>query len=159
MVVELDVALGDPEDSDVNTIVFAGVDVLVPVALDLDDDPLQDDEVHLRSADGTVDRVLLASSPDATLASDGEHLLYRFRDVSPGLYEVHVRLAEGVLTRVLAELLVTRERAFVGDRALGAEHVPPAASPEPTAAPEASDPEPTTSVESPWHEFAGDDTE
>src|SRR4051812_42281272 len=50
-----EVALFNPGEEDHDTIVLSGIDLVIPLELDIDGDPLQDDEVRLRSEDGYYD--------------------------------------------------------------------------------------------------------
>lgn len=126
-----DISLGNPTESDFNTIVLSGVDLTVPLEMDLDDDPLQDDEVRLRGESGHYERHLLASDPDVRPDPDRRIVLYTFRLVPPGVYRVSVRIAEERWLDVVTELVVTREGAFIGDHKLGVEtEAVPEAAPE-----------------------------
>jgi hypothetical protein len=115
-----DVALGNVGEKDHNTIVLTGIDVVVPLEMDLDGDPLQDDEVHLRATHGYYEQVLSSSDEDVEVDPDARLLYYRFRFVPPGAYSVSVRI-RGHLVTVLRGLVVTRSGAFVGGKKLAAE--------------------------------------
>lgn len=126
-----DVALGNKSEKDHNTIVLTGVDVVLPLEMDLDGDPLQDDEANLRSASGHYDRTLTVAHPDVTPDKDNGQLLYRFRDVPPGHYRVAVKVANHWVP-VLRGIVITKDGAFVGDKQLETDvpKVRAAASPE-----------------------------
>jgi hypothetical protein len=112
-----DVTLGNEGGEDHNTIVLGGIDLVVPVELDLDGDPLQDDEVNLRSEHGHYNRTLLSSDHDVTPAQDSRFLYYRFRHVWPGAYRLSVRIA-GQWTSLLRGIVITKDGAFVGGKKL-----------------------------------------
>jgi hypothetical protein len=116
-----DVAFGNTNGKDFNTIVLSGVDITVPLEMDLDDDPLQDDEVRLRSEDGHYDQTRLASDADAKPDKDKRLVLYTFRLVPPGAYRVSVRIGAEKWMDVVTGLVVKRDGAYVGDTKLGTE--------------------------------------
>lgn len=89
------VALFDPGDEGHNVLVLSGIDVVVPVEMDLDGDPLQDDAVSLRSIHGLYEQVLTVGDPDVRPDPDRRVAFYRFRYVPPGLYRVAVRIGSG----------------------------------------------------------------
>lgn len=115
-----DVALGNAGESDYNTVVLSGTDVVVPLEMDLDDDPLQDDEVRLVSEDGEFERHVRASDPDAEADDENRLIHYRFRAVPAGLYRVQVNVA-GTWTDVVEGLLVQRGAVLCGETQLGTE--------------------------------------
>lgn len=115
-----EVALGNKSESDHNTIVLTGVDVVLPLEMDADGDPLQDDEANLRSASGHYDRTLTIGHPDVVPDKDNGQLLYRFRDVPPGHYRVAVKVAEQWVP-VLRGIVITKDGAFIGERKLATE--------------------------------------
>jgi len=90
----VDIALGNPGEKDHNTIVLSGIDLVVPLELDLDSDPLHDDEIRLKSETGGFERILLSSDPNVTPDPDKHILLYRFRVVPPGIYRLSVKVGE-----------------------------------------------------------------
>jgi hypothetical protein len=65
-------------------------DLIVPLDRDFDGDPLQDDEVLLRTSDGTLLRRLLSSDADVTDDPDKGLRFYRFRNLRYGLYHVWI---------------------------------------------------------------------
>jgi len=132
-----DIALGNPGEKDFNTIVLSGVDITVPLEMDLDNDPLQDDEVRLRSEDGHYEKILLASDADARPDEDKHLILYTFRLVPPGAYRISVRVSDQTWLDVVTGLVITREGAFIGDEKLGAE---PKAVAEASESPAADEP-------------------
>jgi len=143
-----DVALGNLGEKDFNTIVLSGVDITVPLEMDLDNDPLQDDEVRLRSEDSHYEKVLFASDPDAVPDKDKNLILYTFRLVPPGAYRISVRISDQRFLDVVTGLVVTKEGAFIGDQKLGSE-------PESVASVEPP-PEPEEPPEEPEEESLGE---
>lgn len=113
-----DVALGNKGEDDHNTIVLSGVDIVVPVELDMDGDPFQDDAVRLRAEHGHFDQVLVAQDPDVEADAEGRYLYYRFRHVPPGAYRASVRIGDDWVP-LLRGIVVTRDGAFAGGKALG----------------------------------------
>lgn len=113
-----DIGLGNPDDKDFNTIVLSELDVVFPLEMDLDGDPLQDDEVRLCSEGGEYDEVLTVSHPDVTPDAEKSLLYYRFRWVTPGVYTLMVRVAGEwhVLSR---GILVSAKGAYLGSQQLG----------------------------------------
>lgn len=115
-------------------------DIVVPLERDLDDDPLHDDEVVLKDADGVIVRRVFASDDDVAEDPDSGMLLYTFRDVPFGVYSVAV--AVGAQQHpVIAQVIVRAKGVFVGDEQLGADDPlekltraqEPTADPEPPA--------------------------
>lgn len=131
---EHDVAVFEPGSDQTNTLVLSGVDLVVPLERDLDNDPFQDDEVRLRSEDGHFERILLSSDDDVEPSPDGTLLHYCFRCVPPGMYGVSVRVA-GEWTSVLRGLVVERGKAFSSARV----HPPERSDEAPAPAPELDD--------------------
>lgn len=136
-----DVALGNQDDTDHNTIVLSGVDLVVPLELDLDGDPLHDDEVKLKAETGEFERILLSSDPDVTPDPDRGLLLYRFRVVPPGVYRLSVKVGE-MWSELAIGLAVSMQGAYLGDRKLNdaspsaaRSAPPPAAAEEPELSP------------------------
>lgn len=113
-----DVALGNEGEKDYNRIVLTGVDIVIPVELDMDGDPFQDDAVRLRAEHGHFDQVLVASDRDVEADTDSRYLFYRFRHVPPGAYRVSVRIGDDWVP-LLRGLVVTKDGAFVGGKKLG----------------------------------------
>ena len=107
-----------------NTIVVDRTDLSVPVERDLDGDPLQDDEVWLKDAEGKVVRRLLSTDADVSEDSASGYRLYCFRELPFGVYSVWVNLA-GQPYALLPGVVVRAEGAFVGDERLDAEPVLP----------------------------------
>jgi hypothetical protein len=112
-----DVALFNPGDQDHNTIVLGGVDLVIPLELDIDGDPFQDDAVCLRSHGGHWEHALTSADPEVTAAPDKRHLYYPFHDVPAGLYHLDVLIA-GQWTSVASNILVSRGEAWLGSRRL-----------------------------------------
>ena len=120
---------GMPEDEKFNTLV-RGHDVLVPLEADLEDDPLQDDEVRLLAEDGDQTYSLRTSDAAVTFDKEKNLLLYQFRNVAFGLYDLQVRVDDEWVTMVSA-LHVLPDGVWVGDEQMGTD--------EPTAAPKRED--------------------
>jgi hypothetical protein len=131
-----EVALGNLDEDDFNTIVLSGIDVVVPVELDLDGDPLQDDLVRLRSEDGYFDAILASSDPDVEPDTDGGYLNYCFRLVPPGVYRVSVLIAEQWVPLVRG-LVVKRDGVFLNGEQL--DDAPPEQRPAPAPDDEVSE--------------------
>jgi hypothetical protein len=127
-----DVALGNIDEDDFNTLVLSGIDVVVPVEMDIDDDPLQDDEVRLRSEDGYYDAVLRSTDPDVEPDSEAGYLNYCFRLVPPGVYRVSVRVREH-WSLLVRGLVVKRDGVYLNGEQL--DDQPPADSPGAAPAP------------------------
>jgi hypothetical protein len=139
----LDVMLGSPGDGKFNTIVLGGVDLEVPLEMDLDADPLHDDEVRLLSEDGSYEAVLCANEPDVRADQDKNLYIYRFRSVPPGLYRIQVRISDRGWATVITDILVGRKGVRIGDTELQDKdpekiELPPAAPPSPPELPTVS---------------------
>src|SRR4051812_7923530 len=87
------VSFGNPGETDHNTIVLGGIDLVVPLAMDLDRDPLHDDEVRLRASNGLTERTLQVSDDDVECDLGCSIASYRFRAVPPGVYDIATRIA------------------------------------------------------------------
>lgn len=146
-----------PAQKGKNTLVLSGVDLVVPVEMDLDEDPLQDDEVRLVRSDGHFERVLTASDADATREEDGERLLYRFRDVPPGVYAVQARIHTHEWASIVEGIVVTTRAAKWNDEDLGGS--PDAFVPTPGEAVAHEKIHVHEVQANPFYELAGDDTE
>jgi hypothetical protein len=139
----LDVMLGSPEDSQFNTVVLSGFDLEIPLEMDLDGDPLHDDEVRLLSEDGAYEAVLCASEPDVRADMEKNLYIYCFRAVPPGLYRLQVRTSDQKWATVITDILVGKKGVRIGDTELedkDPEKIPleaPPAAPAPPSAPEA----------------------
>lgn len=101
------VCVGNLGEDDFNTLVIGGMDLVIPLEMDLDDDPMQDDEIRLRSLDGFFEQVVRASDPDAEPSPDERLIYYHFRDVPPGPYRIEVNVG-GAWALVVDGLIVTR---------------------------------------------------
>lgn len=112
------VALSLPDDPFLNTIQLVGYDVVVPLEADLDGDPLTDDVVRLVTDVSSFSRTIESSSPDAVLDEEHRLVLYRFRDVPPGVYRVETLVRDHWYT-VIDGLEVRVRGVFFGDEALG----------------------------------------
>ncbi len=107
---EYDVAVSDAEDDSVNTLAFTLVDIVIPLARDADGDPFQDDEVKLRSHDGSFEQLLRVDSPDVE-ENSGDLLLYHFRAVPRGVYGVWICIG-GRWTEVMRALIVSKRGVY-----------------------------------------------
>lgn len=112
------VFLGNPGESASQVLVVTGAEVVIPLEMDVDGDPLQDDEVRLRHVRGAYTKVVRASDADAEPQHDKGFILYRFRHVPPGLYTVSTRIG-GRWVDVLTGLRVGKDGVFYGDQQLG----------------------------------------
>ena len=143
-----EVATFDSGEENVNTLVLGLRDVVVPVEMDVDGDPLQDDQVRLTGIGGAVERVLSSSSEDVVPDREARLLYYQFRDIPYGAYRVSVRVAE-VWTDLFRDVVVRKEGAFCGGKKLdGGKPTDPIPLPE---APVEQEDE----VAEEWHEEAG----
>ncbi len=115
-----EVALGNFGEDDYNTLVLTGIDLVVPLEMDVDGDPLQDDEVRLSSEHGYWSRVLRVSDADVVPDPTTRLLLYRFRFVPPGVYRLATRVG-GRWSPLASGIVVTREGAFFGGQPLSDE--------------------------------------
>jgi hypothetical protein len=107
------VSFGNTGEHDKNTIVLTGVDLVLPLEMDLDGDPLHDDEVRLSSPAG-LERVLRVSDDDVEKDFERHIANYRFRVVPPGVYDVATRIA-GVWIDVMRGIVVKRAGLFSHD--------------------------------------------
>lgn len=121
---ELHVAPSNKDDSTFNRIVLSGLDVVIPLEIDLDEDPKTDDAIRLIDRDDGYSCVLEDGDPDVVRDPNAPFLKCTFRLVPPGLYDVDVRLHNAWHT-VIAGLEVTRRdvrlkgESFVGADDLG----------------------------------------
>jgi hypothetical protein len=114
----VDVMVGEPGEKPFNTLVLGGAEVVVPLERDLDGDPYQDDEVWLESLGGSFRQKLLSSDPDVVPDEDNNVLLYHFRHVPFGVYNVIAVVAARPIV-VASGLVVRKEGVFLGDEKLG----------------------------------------
>lgn len=114
----LDVMLGAAWDTQFNAIVLSGFDLEVPLEMDLDADPLHDDEVRLLSEDGAYEAVLCASEPDVRADLEKNLYIYRFRSVPPGLYRIQVRTSDQNWATVITDIMVGRKGVRIGEAEL-----------------------------------------
>jgi hypothetical protein len=117
----LDVMLGEPGGSTFNTIVLGGTDIIVPLERDLDGDPYQDDEIWLESLDGSFRERRYSSDPDVVPDEDKNVLLYHFRHVPYGVFNI-VAVVAGRPLVVYSGLIVRKEGAFMGQDKLGQDY-------------------------------------
>lgn len=123
-----DVATFDEGDGNVNVLVLPGHDVIVPVEMDPDGDPLQDDGASLDSVGGAYQRFLHPGGADVEADQAKRLWYYRFRDVPYGVYRVSLHVGE-TWTYLFTDLVVRREGVFAGNKKLGAEKPKDGAAP------------------------------
>ncbi len=140
-----DVMVGAPGDTAGNMLVLGGMDVVVPLEMDLDDDPLQDDEVWLRRADGSVVQVLYANDPDVERNEEQRLFFFGFRDVPFGVYTVSVKVGDQLYDAIRG-LVVCREGVLLGGKKLASSWT---ARQPPTVPPAPPEPSPTHLSEEP----------
>lgn len=125
MAVELarELSVGDVGGADHDTLVIGGIDLVIPMELDLDDDPLQDDQLSLVSETTEWQQTLTIVDEDVTVQPESRRSLFRFRDVPYGIYRTEVCIAR---QRVVLHrgIIVRAEGAFLGDRELGGDVAP-----------------------------------
>lgn len=109
------VALSSAGEQSLNTIVLPHIDLVVPLEIDLDDDPDAEDEVRLRSDDGSYEVKLKAGDPDVNQDGKNSLLFYHFRNVPSGVYSVEVKILEA-WSIILSGLIVAKGGVFVGGR-------------------------------------------
>ena len=97
------------------TTVRAGLDLIIPLEIDLDDDPDNDDQIRLRQLNGAYDIVVTADSKQVREHEENPLALYRFRDVPPGKYEVSVNVG-GHWRPVIVGLEVTSDSVLHGGK-------------------------------------------
>lgn len=135
----LDVVLGTPEDKAHNVVVLTGYDIEVPIEADLDDNPLQDDELRMTGRDGS-ERILTVRDPDVRLDVRRKLYLYRFRLVPPGSYTIALRNTDRDWATVATGVQVGKRGVLFGGAKLEdkpAPAIPPEPpAPEPTPAPD-----------------------
>lgn len=143
---EYAVSVGNVGERDHNRIVLPGVDVTIPLELDADGDPLQDDEVRLRSRDGAFERVLLSSDADVTRDEEARLAFYCFRGVAFGRYDVSTRVGGGWVD-VVTNLFVMRSGVFGPGGEIDASPPDPPSPPEERPDPPPLEAEPPTYLE------------
>ena len=119
----VDVMLGKPGGSTFNTVVLGGTDVVIPLERDLDGDPYQDDEVWLENLDGSFRERLYSSDPDVTPDEDNNVLLYTFRHVPFGVYNIVAVVAARPIV-IYSGLVVRKEGVFMGEEKLTEDYEP-----------------------------------
>jgi len=121
---ELHIAPSNKDDTTFNRIVLSGLDIVIPLEIDLDEDPKTDDAIRLIDRDGDYSRVLEDGDDDVVRDAHAPFLRCTFRVVPPGVYDVDVRLHNKWHT-VIAGLQVTSRsvrlngESFVGTNNLG----------------------------------------
>jgi hypothetical protein len=109
----LDVMLGEPGGATFNTVVLGGTDIVVPLERDLDGDPYQDDEIWLESLDGSFREQRYSSDSDVVPDEDKNVLLYHFRHVPFGVYNIIAVVAARPIV-VFTGMVVRKEGVFMG---------------------------------------------
>jgi hypothetical protein len=151
------VTLADPGEDVLNTIQLLGYDVVIPLEKDADGDPLQDDRVRLVSDVGKRAWELTSSDEDAELDENSGMILYRFRDVPPGVYHVETFI-RGAWYRVLEGLTVRQKGVFLGDTALG-EDLPDSKFEAGDQEPDDDEPAAEVTLETlDWQDLGGEET-
>jgi hypothetical protein len=113
----VDVMVGEPGEKTFNTLVLGGAEVVVPLERDLDGDPYQDDEVWLESLGGSFREKRLSSDPDVVPDEENNVLLYHFRQVPFGVYNVVAVVAARPIL-VYSGLVVRKDGVFMGEEKL-----------------------------------------
>src|SRR5260370_3700067 len=83
-------APSNPGEQGYNTLVLSGIDVVVPLEVDQEMKVKSGNQVRLKTKDGLYQAELKAGDPDVTQDGENPLLLFRFRDVLPGIYTVEV---------------------------------------------------------------------
>jgi len=105
-------ASSSPDDSLHNTLVLSGIDLVVPLEVDAEIDPTPHDEIRLKTKDGLLEAHLKGGDPDVTQDGENPLLLYRFRNVIPGVYTVELSVGK-TWYQILGDLHISRKGAFV----------------------------------------------
>ncbi len=111
------VALNRAPDSSYNTIVLGGLDLIIPLEIDLDKDPTEPDEIRLQSAGRWYESHVKSDDPEVEPDGENPLLLYPFRDVPPGIYTISVKVG-GKWRDVLTGFRVTRDGVFYGEESI-----------------------------------------
>lgn len=104
-------APSNPGEQRYNTLVLSGIDVVVPLEVDLETDPNPHDEIRLKSKDGLYEAHLKPGDPAVTQDGDNPLLLFTFRDVLPGIYAVEVFIGKKWY-QIMGDLHISRKGAF-----------------------------------------------
>lgn len=108
------VATSNPDDQTHNTLVVAGIEVVVPMEADMDGDPDTPDSVRLRKEDGGYQSELTVGQPGVEQDGDNPLFFYHFQCVPVGEYAVEIKI-DGGWYPVLRGLRVSHKGLFVGD--------------------------------------------
>lgn len=114
----IDVMLGEPGGTPMNTLMLERTDVIVPLERDLDGDPFQDDEIWLCTEDGTLVKRLYSSDEYVEEDPESRLLLYRFTNLRYGVYGIWTKIG-GHPVEVMRGLVVRREGVFMNGEQLG----------------------------------------
>jgi hypothetical protein len=107
------VCLAEPDDEFENTLALCGYDVVLPLELDVDGDPLHDDVARLSAEVGRFQREVASSDPDdAEVDEQARVVFYTFRDVPPGIYRLEARIHDG-WHEIVRGIVVRKEGVFV----------------------------------------------
>ncbi len=112
------VAPTDPGRKRHNTLVLSGLDLVIPLEVDLFDDPEPDDEIRIRSEDAGYEAQLKLGASEVEQEGDSPLFLFRFREVPIGTYDVSIRLGEEWLD-VVRGLEVTPRGVYRDGREYG----------------------------------------
>src|SRR5262245_28118198 len=111
-------ALFNTGETELNTIVLPGMELVIPLEEDLDRDPFQDDEIRLMDLGGAYERVVKSSDPEAVPKREERLIYYHFSEVPAGIYRLSVRIG-GQWVDLANGLVVTPKGAFLGKQKLG----------------------------------------
>jgi hypothetical protein len=100
-----------------NVLVLEVIDLVIPLEADLDNDPDNPDTLRLRAENGAYEAQLRGDDPDVEPDGDNPLLLYKFRDVPLGTYDLELLTSRGWIT-VIDDLRVTGDGVMRGDVSL-----------------------------------------
>lgn len=93
------------------------IDLALPMEVDLDGDPTQEDAVRLVSVALGVDRVVSENDPDATRHPTAPLVTYRFPKLQPGTYSIQVRV-DGRWVPYLTGVTLRLDGLYLGEKRL-----------------------------------------
>ena len=108
------VATSHPSDQTYNTLVLDGINLIIPLEIDLDNDPDTPDMVRLKSDDGGYEAILTAGQEGVEQDGDNPLNYFHFHYVPLGVFSIAVKIADQWCT-IVASLRVTHTGVFVGD--------------------------------------------
>ena len=106
------VATSHPDDNYYNTLILGDIEVVIPLEVDLENDPDDPDKLRLESEDGSYSVELTAGSEGVEQDGDNALNYYHFTGVIPGTYSVDVKVGDDWHT-VIRGLEVNYKGAFV----------------------------------------------